>query len=85
MLWLAFVLVGLAVGRLDLAAADVRARLAGAGAAAAGLGYLGGWMSTRALAGSVPSAGPEAGFAAPVGEWEAAWLTGAEPHSGTTF
>jgi uncharacterized membrane protein YeiB len=84
MLWLAFVLVGLAVGRLDLAAADVRARLAGAGAAAAVLGYVGGWTSTRALAENVPSAGPEEGFAAPVGEWEAAWLTGAEPHSGTT-
>ena len=85
MLWLAFLLVGLAIGRLDLAAAGVRARLAGAGAAGAVLGYAGGWISTRALADGVPSSGPEAGFAAPVGEWDAAWLTGAEPHSGTTF
>ncbi|TFV66739.1 UNVERIFIED_ORG: DUF1624 domain-containing protein [Bacillus sp. AZ43] len=85
MLWLALVLVGLAVGRLDLAAGGVRARLAGAGLLAVVLGYGGGWMSTRALAGGVPSAGPEEGFAAPVGEWEAAWLSGAEPHSGTTF
>jgi uncharacterized membrane protein YeiB len=85
MLWLAFVLVGLAVGRLDLAAPGVRVRLAGAGAAAAVLGYVGGWVSTRALADGLPSAGPEEGFASPVGEWEPAWLSGAEPHSGTTF
>ncbi|MGY1803998.1 heparan-alpha-glucosaminide N-acetyltransferase domain-containing protein [Blastococcus sp. SYSU D00922] len=85
MLWLAFVLVGLGVGRLDLGSGSVRARLAGAGAVAAVVGYVGGWMSTRALADGLPSAGPEEGFAAPVGEWRAAWFTGAEPHSGTTF
>ncbi|TQN43317.1 putative membrane protein YeiB [Blastococcus colisei] len=85
MLWLAFLLAGLAVGRLDLAATGVRAQLAGLGAAAAVVGYGGGWLSTRALAGGVPSSGPEEGFASPVGEWEPAWLTGAEPHSGTTF
>jgi uncharacterized membrane protein YeiB len=63
----------------------VRARLAAAGAAAAVLGYGGGWVSTRALADGLPSAGPEEGFASPVGEWRAAWLSGAEPHSGTPF
>ncbi|TYP84952.1 DUF418 domain-containing protein [Blastococcus xanthinilyticus] len=85
MLWLAFVLVGLAVGRLDLGAAGVRARLAGAGAAAVVLGYGGGRLSTEALAGGAPSRGPEEGFAAPVGEWDAIWFSGAEAHSGTTF
>jgi uncharacterized membrane protein YeiB len=85
MLWLGFVLVGLAVGRTDLAAAGVRARLAGAGAAAAVLGYAGGWASTRAVAHGEPSTGPARAFASPVGEWDAAWLAGAEPHSGTTF
>jgi uncharacterized membrane protein YeiB len=85
MLWCAFVLVGLAVGRLDLSAAGVRAGLAAGGAAAALLGYGGGWLSTRVWAGGVPSRGPEAGFRFPVGEWRTAWLTGAEPHSGTTF
>ena len=85
MLWLAFVLVGLAVGRLDLAGAGVRVRLAAGGATAAVLGYAGGWLSTRAFAGGEPSRGPETGFASPVGEWDAAWLSGAEPHSGTTF
>ena len=84
LLWLAFVLVGLAVGRTDLGSASVRARLAGAGAAAAAVGYGGGWLSTRLLAGGVPSPGPEAGFDAP-GQWSVRWLTGAEPHSGTTF
>jgi uncharacterized membrane protein YeiB len=85
MLWLAFVLVGLGVGRLDLGAAGVRARLAAGGAVAAVLGYGGGWVTTRALADGVPSAGPEEGFASPLGEVDASWLTGAEPHSGTTF
>jgi uncharacterized membrane protein len=85
MLWWALVLVGLAVGRLDLAAAGVRARLLAAGAGAAVLGYGGGWLSTGGLADGEPSRGPEEGFRFPVGEWRAAWLTGAEPHSGTTF
>ncbi len=83
-LWLAFVLVGLAVGRLDTGARVVRARLAAAGTAAAVLGYAGAWVSTRALAGGDPSAGPSAGFASPVGTLDVAWFTGAQPHSGTT-
>ncbi|MFD2092341.1 heparan-alpha-glucosaminide N-acetyltransferase domain-containing protein [Blastococcus deserti] len=85
MLWVAFVLVGLGVGRLDLGVPAVRARLGAAGAAAAVLGYGGGWLTTGLVADGVPSDGPEEGFAAPVGKWEAAWLTGAQPHSGTTF
>ena len=85
LLWLAFVLVGLAVGRLDLGSGSVRRSLALAGAAAAVVGYGGGWLSTRLLAGGVPSAGPETGFTAPLGSLRVAWLTGAEPHSGTTF
>ena len=85
LLWLAFVLVGLAVGRLDLGSGSVRRRLALAGMAAAVVGYGGGWLSTRLLGGGVPSAGPETGFTAPLGSFRVAWLTGAEPHSGTTF
>lgn len=85
MLWLAFVLVGLALGRLDLAASGVRARLAGVGAAAVVVGYGGGWLTTRVLAAGTPSRGPEEGFAAAPGQWDAAWLAGAEPHTGTTF
>lgn len=84
LLWLAFVLVGLAVGRLDLGAATVRLRLAVAGFVAAVVGYGGGWLTTRSLAGGVPSAGPDEGFES-AGEWQISWFTGAEPHSGTTF
>ncbi|MDP5182923.1 heparan-alpha-glucosaminide N-acetyltransferase domain-containing protein [Blastococcus sp. BMG 814] len=84
LLWIAFVLVGLAVGRLDLASGAVRLRLAAAGAAAAVLGYGGGWVSTELLTGGMPSAGPETGFAVP-GIFDVDWLTGAEAHSGTTF
>jgi uncharacterized membrane protein YeiB len=85
LLWLAFVLVGLAVGRLDLGAALVRRRLAIAGAAATVVGYGGGWLTTSWLADGQASAGPEAGFDSSPGEWRVGWLTGAEPHSGTTF
>jgi uncharacterized membrane protein len=82
--WLAFVLVGLAVGRLDLGAARVRAGLVAGGAAAAALGYLGGRLSARELAPGQRLEGIEAGFGSS-GEWDPAWFAGAEPHSSTTF
>jgi uncharacterized membrane protein len=85
LLWIAFVLVGLAVGRLDLGSPLVRRRLVIAGAAAVVVGYGGGWLTTTLLAGGRASAGPEAGFGSSPGEWRLSWLTGAEPHSGTTF
>ncbi len=84
LLWLAFVLVGLAVGRSDVGSPVVRRRLAAGGALALVGGYGGGWLSTRLLAGGVPSAGPEAGFSVP-GVFDVRWLSGAQPHSGTTF
>jgi uncharacterized membrane protein YeiB len=84
-LWLAFVLVGMAIGRSDLASSAVRRRLAIAGAVAAVVGYGGGWATTELLAAGVPTRGPEVGFRFPPGEWRTSWLTGAEPHSGTTF
>jgi uncharacterized membrane protein len=82
--WLAFVLAGLAVGRLDLGAARVRVALVAGGTAAAVLGYLGGWLSTRQFAPGQRPAGPDAGFGSP-GEWDPAWFAGAEPHSSTPF
>ena len=85
LLWWALVLIGLAVGRLDLTAGAVRVRLALAGTAAAAIGYGGGWLTTSLVAAGRLSPGPEQGFRLPVGEWRALWLTGAEPHSGTTF
>ncbi|MDK3258429.1 heparan-alpha-glucosaminide N-acetyltransferase domain-containing protein [Blastococcus capsensis] len=85
LLWWAYVLAGLAVGRSDVRAGRVRVWLVGAGTGAAVLGYGGGWLTTRAVADGRPSAGPEEGFGAGVGEWDPAWFTGAAPHSGTTF
>jgi uncharacterized membrane protein YeiB len=82
--WLAFVLVGLAVGRSDLGAARVRAGLVVGGTGAAVLGYLGGWMSTRQLAPGQDLDGIEAGFGVS-GAWDPAWFAGAQPHSATTF
>lgn len=85
LLWWAFVLVGLAVGRLDLRAPGVRGRLAVVGAGAAVVGYGGGRLTTDLLAGGRLSRGPEEAFRFSLGEWRGSWFTGAEPHSGTTF
>ncbi|UOY02807.1 heparan-alpha-glucosaminide N-acetyltransferase domain-containing protein [Blastococcus sp. PRF04-17] len=85
LLWIAFVLVGLAVGRLDLGAAPVRRRLVAVAGAAVVVGYGLGWLTTRLLADGRLSPGPEAGFDAPPVTLRGTWLTGAEPHSGTTF
>ncbi len=82
--WVAFVLVGLAVGRLDLGAARVRAGLVVGGAAAAVLGYLGGLLSTRGLAPGQRLEGIEAAFDA-TGGWDPVWFAGAQPHSSTPF
>ncbi|MGY1689676.1 heparan-alpha-glucosaminide N-acetyltransferase domain-containing protein [Geodermatophilus sp. SYSU D01105] len=84
LVWLAFVLVGLAVGRLDLRAARARAGLVAGGALAAVLGYGGGWLSARLAGPGRRFAGMELGFGRS-GEWDPAWFAGAEPHSGTPF
>jgi uncharacterized membrane protein YeiB len=83
-LWVAFVLVGLAIGRLDLRAARVRVGLVVSGALAAALGYAGGWWSAQAVGPDQRFPGIEAGFD-DQGGWDPAWFAGAEPHSGTTF
>jgi uncharacterized membrane protein YeiB len=82
--WLAFVLAGLAVGRLDLGAVRVRAGLVGGGAAAAVLGHLGGRLTTGQFAPGQRPGGIEAGFGSS-GEWDPAWFAGAQPHSSTPF
>lgn len=43
--WMAYVLAGMALARLDLSAARVRRRLAAAGAALAAIGYGGSWLA----------------------------------------
>ncbi|MFE9764237.1 heparan-alpha-glucosaminide N-acetyltransferase domain-containing protein [Streptomyces sp. NPDC005808] len=83
--WMAFLLLGMAVGRLDLASLAVRWRLTTVGAAMAIAGYVGGLVSTRLyedgygheLLDLLLKAAPEGGNG-----WE---LIGASPHSGTVF
>jgi uncharacterized membrane protein YeiB len=84
LIWWTFILVGLAVGRCDLAAARVRTMLLTAGLALAAIGYGGGWATTRWWAEGRLSEGPWEGAERP-GEFDLAWLSGATPHSGTTF
>ncbi len=90
--WWAFVLVGLAIGRLDLSARRVRAILFLAGAAAAVAGYALGWLSTQLLANGVAVPEPADAYERmpgwteeSIGQWEWAWLSGAQPHTGTPF
>jgi hypothetical protein len=47
LIWWTFILVGLGVGRCDLAVTGVRIGLLAAGAGLAVLGYGGGWLSTQ--------------------------------------
>jgi uncharacterized membrane protein YeiB len=82
--WWTFLLIGLALARLDLTAARVPVILLLAGTTTAVAGYLLGWVSTQVLTGGVPSPGLEAGYESP-GPWDPAWLSGAAPHSGTPF
>ncbi|MGY1763653.1 heparan-alpha-glucosaminide N-acetyltransferase domain-containing protein [Geodermatophilus sp. SYSU D00779] len=90
--WWVFVLVGLAVGRLDLSARRVRAVLLLAGTAAAVAGYSLGWLSTQLLADGVAFPEPvDASGRMPgwnehsAGQWDWSWLSGSHPHSGTPF
>ncbi|MGY1625136.1 heparan-alpha-glucosaminide N-acetyltransferase domain-containing protein [Geodermatophilus sp. SYSU D00965] len=84
LIWWTFILVGLAVGRCDLTSTRVRLWLGAAGASLAFLGYGGGWLTTQWWAGGRPVAGPD-GFSERPDMWDPVWLTGAAPHSGTTF
>jgi uncharacterized membrane protein YeiB len=83
LIWWTFVLVGLGVGRCDLAATGIRIRLLAAGAGLALVGYGGGWLSTRWWTGGQPIDGDD--FSERPDAWDPMWLTGAVPHSGTTF
>ncbi|WP_436692478.1 heparan-alpha-glucosaminide N-acetyltransferase domain-containing protein [Geodermatophilus sp. CPCC 205506] len=83
LIWWAFLLVGLAVGRSDLASARARATLVATGAGLAVLGYGGGWVTTQWFAGGTPVDGD--GFSERPDAWDPVWLTGSVPHSGTTF
>jgi uncharacterized membrane protein YeiB len=84
LIWWTFILVGMAVGRCDLGAPRRRARLLTGGAALAVLGYGAGWVTTRWWG---QAASTQAWTDGEIGSrsWSLAWLSGAAPHSGTTF
>ena len=84
LIWWSFILVGLAVGRCDLTSAPVRMRLLAAGAALAVIGYGGGWLSTQWWAAGRPQTWPIEDTARPETS-DPVLLTGAFPHTGTTF
>lgn len=84
--WMPYVIAGMAVARLDLAAATVRSRLAVTGLCAGVAGYGSAWLISLVVA--VPAAtdlgsGSTETGVVPVDD--PAWLLVASPHSGTTF
>ncbi|WP_446750554.1 DUF418 domain-containing protein [Streptomyces sp. WZ-12] len=93
--WIPFVIAGMAVARLELTCATVRARLALVGVCLAVTGYGGSWLALRLVPGAahalISAAGPGA-----VSAWWSdiagyptyhtpAWLLAASPHSQTTL
>jgi uncharacterized membrane protein YeiB len=84
LIWWTFILVGMAVGRCDLGAPRVRARLLSGGATLAVLGYGAGWATTRWW-GQAASAQAWVDGEIDSRSGSLAWLSGAAPHSGTTF
>jgi uncharacterized membrane protein YeiB len=84
LIWWSFLLVGLAVGRCDLTAARMRLRLLAAGAVLAVAGYGGGWLSTQWWAAGTPQTWVLEDTARPETS-DPVLLTGAFPHTGTTF
>ncbi|MGY1643688.1 heparan-alpha-glucosaminide N-acetyltransferase domain-containing protein [Geodermatophilus sp. SYSU D00703] len=84
LIWWTFILVGLAVGRCDLTTARVRLRLVAAGAGLAVVGYGGGWLSTQWWAAATPQTWVLEDTARPETS-DPVLLTGAFPHTGTTF
>jgi len=84
LIWWTFILIGMAVGRCDLASPRVRARLLSGGAMLAVLGYGAGWTTTRWW-GQAASAQAWVDGDVEARSWSLAWLSGAAPHSGTTF
>ncbi|MDT0308343.1 heparan-alpha-glucosaminide N-acetyltransferase domain-containing protein [Streptomyces sp. DSM 44917] len=87
--WMPLIFAGMALGRLDLASAVVRARLLVIGPALAALGYGGSWLAFRLVPSVVETTG------APSAWWSDAeigipgsdpvWLLIAAPHTETSF
>lgn len=83
--WIAFVLVGIAVGRLDLGRPAVGVRLALTGAALAAVGYGVGVLAAGAIGGRTASTGSAAPAGALGTGFDWASLLTVEPHSGSPF
>ncbi|MFD3457019.1 heparan-alpha-glucosaminide N-acetyltransferase domain-containing protein [Streptomyces sp. NPDC058691] len=99
--WVPFLIAGMAVARLDLRSATVRARLAMTGGALALVGYGGSWLALHLIPGVVPGISSfgvdaERGGARsawwsdaagfPTGDGDTtSWLWAASPHSETTL
>ncbi|GAA3774334.1 DUF418 domain-containing protein [Streptomyces phyllanthi] len=98
--WIPFVIAGMAVARLDLAATAVRIRLAVTGLALAVIGYGGSWLALHLVPGalsklSADSWGEGVGGSASSAWWSDTWgypdgttpagLLVASPHSETTL
>lgn len=84
LIWWTFILVGMAVGRSDLHSPLMRTRLLSGGGTLTVLGYGVGWLTTRWWGQAASTQAWVDGETGPR-SWSPAWLSGAAPHSGTTF
>lgn len=85
--WIPFVIAGMAVARLDLAATAVRIRLALTGTGLAVLGHGGSWLALHLVPGALSTVGAAAWWSDTWGypEGTPAELLVASPHSETTL
>ncbi|GAA2658974.1 hypothetical protein GCM10010307_75220 [Streptomyces vastus] len=94
--WIPFVIAGMAVARLDLAATAVRVRLALTGVALAVIGYGGSWLAIHLVPGAISAIGSTGQGGDPASAWwsdtagfpldtNPHWLLAASPHSETTL
>ncbi|MFJ5530201.1 DUF418 domain-containing protein [Streptomyces sp. NPDC093261] len=94
--WLPFVLAGMAVARLDLASAAVRARVALTGVALAVVGYGGSWLALHLVPGALDAISASGSGGTATAAWWSdtagyptgttpAWLLAASPHSEATL
>jgi uncharacterized membrane protein len=84
LIWWTFILIGMAVGRSELRSPRVRTLLLRGGATLAVLGYGIGWTTTRWW-GQAASTQAWVDGDVDARSWSLTWLSGAAPHSGTTF
>ncbi|GAA3809058.1 heparan-alpha-glucosaminide N-acetyltransferase domain-containing protein [Streptomyces coacervatus] len=94
--WVPFVIAGMAVARLDLAATAVRLRLALTGVVLAVIGYGGSWLALHLVPGALSALSASGWGGNPASAWWSDtagypfgdtpyWLLAASPHSETTL